>query len=68
MDGEPARFPLRDPRAWPVPSGPDLSLAVESMSGDLGRGLPPKPVDILIMAAVLLHREPPDTNEREVER
>jgi hypothetical protein len=36
---------------WPMPSPADTALALEDMSGDIARGLPPKADDVLIVLA-----------------
>jgi len=42
-----------DRYAWPVPAAADAARALEGISGDLARGLPPKLDEALIFLAAL---------------
>ena len=42
-----------DPYAWPVPAPADTARALEGISGDIARGLPPKIDDALIFLAAV---------------
>ena len=45
--------PATGPYAWPEPAPADTARALEDISGDLARGLPPKLDDALIVLADL---------------
>ena len=53
--------PATDQYTWPVPSSADTARALVGISGDIGRGLPPKLDDTLIfLAAVRAANANPD--------
>ena len=45
--------PMADHYTWPVPGPADIARALESISGDIQRGLPPKIDDALIFLAAI---------------